>query len=100
RMRQPQPLPVIVELDLNGLVPPVDMAREELLDPRVLGEGNVRPEVEEKALVVPNRSGMPPEERILVVDARPDIVVVQEGCRAEAGHAASDHDDVLVQILL
>ncbi len=85
--------PVVVQVDLDGLVLLIDVAGEQILDARVLGERDVRALIEEEALVVAERRRVASIVRVLVVHDRPDAFGVEAVRGTEAGHAGSEHDD-------
>ena len=89
-----QPAPVVVELDLNGLVFLVDKAGEQILYTRIFGERNMRPLIEQKSVRVTKRRRMAAEICRLVVNNRLVPFGVQFMRRAKAGHAGTKNNNV------
>ena len=94
RMPGPVAAPVVVQVDLHGLVLLVDAVGEEVLDAGILGEGNVRADVEQEAAVVAERRRVSAMVAVLVVNHRRDALGMEPVRGAEAGHSASQDDDV------
>ena len=72
--------------------------RQEVLDPGILGEGDVRTQVKQEALLVPERRGMPAVVGILVVDVSLDSIGPEAVRGAGAGHSATQYDDLFLQV--
>jgi hypothetical protein len=90
----PEAAPVVIELDLDRLVLLVDIAREEVLDPLVLGERDMRTDIEHKASPIPKRSCVSPVVRVLVVHDGPNAFGMKAMCSTKAGHPGSDNYDI------
>src|SRR5215469_10183496 len=96
RMSGPVAAPVVVQINLNRLILLIDAVSKEFLDARILGEGNVRTKVKQKARFVTEGRGMAAMVAILVVHRGGNALGMQLVSRTKPGHSSSEHDYVWV----
>jgi len=93
RMRRPIATPVVVEIDLYGLKPLIHAISEKILNARIFCERDMRPDIEEEAALVSERSCVPSIVFVLVVHERGNTLRVKSIGGAETGHSRTqDHN--------
>src|SRR6266403_1232227 len=90
----PVAAPVIIQVDLQGLILLIHTFGKELLDPRILRVRYVRANVKEETGVVAERRGVAAVVGIFVVHYGRDALFMEMIGRAESGHSASENDDL------
>ena len=90
-MQRPMTVPVIVQVELHGLVHPIDALGKQVLNAGIFGERNVRALIEYET-AVRERSRVAAVISILVVHNRRDAFVVKPVRRPVTTHSAAQDD--------
>ncbi len=93
-MLGPVATPVVVQAERQVLVSLIHPLRQEILHTGVLGEGNVRADVEVEAAIVTERRRVAAIVRVLVVHHGRQALGVKPVSGTEPGHSGSKNNDV------
>jgi hypothetical protein len=94
RMLRPAAAPIIIQVDLQGLILVIHTLSKELLDARVLRIGYVWANVKEETGVVAKRCRVTAMVGVLVVHYGRDALRMEAVRGAESGHSGSNNCDM------